>query len=146
MSDFLLSWIITFLIWGFVYLFSLLMAKLFQLIFKVSNDKIKNYLQTTLILLICSIPFIIYFGPKGSLLVLFLILYLALWVNLTLLIIKFFYFIFDRYNSLKKISNFFGKFGLIIILIFWGLFIIDTAGNIGKILSNNYYFVKYLKY
>ena len=146
MSDFSLSWIITFLIWGFVYLFSLLMAKLFQLIFKVSNDKIKNYLQTTLILLICSIPFIIYFGPKGSLLVLFLILYLALWVNLTLLIIKFFYFIFDRYNSLKKISNFFGKFGLIIILIFWGLFIIDTAGNIGKILSNNYYFVKYLKY
>ena len=85
-------------------------------------------------------------GPKGSLLVLFLILYLALWVNLTLLIIKFFYFIFDRYSSLKKISNFFGKFGLIIILIFWGLFIIDTAGNIGKILSNNYYFVKYLKY
>ena len=146
MSDFSLSWIITFLIWGFVYLFSLLMAKLFQLIFKVSNDKIKNYLQTTLILLICSIPFIIYFGPKGSLLVLFLILYLALWVNLTLLIIKFFYFIFDRYSSLKKISNFFGKFGLIIILIFWGLFIIDTAGNIGKILSNNYYFVKYLKY
>jgi len=146
MSDFSLSWIITFLIWGFVYLFSLLTAKLFQLIFKVSNDKIKNYLQTTLILLICSIPFIIYFGPKGSLLVLFLILYLALWVNLTLLIIKFFYFIFDRYNSLKKISNFFGKFGLIIILIFWGLFIIDTAGNIGKILSNNYYFVKYLKY
>jgi hypothetical protein len=146
MSDFLLSWIITFLIWGFIYLFSLLMAKLFQLIFKVSNDKIKNFLQTTLILLICSIPFIIYFGPKGSLLVLFLILYLALWVNLTLLIIKFFYFIFDRYSSLKKISNFFGKFGLIIILIFWGLFIIDTAGNIGKILSNNYYFVKYLKY
>jgi hypothetical protein len=146
MSDFSLSWIITFLIWGFVYLFSLLTAKLFQLIFKVSNDKIKNYLQSTLILLICSIPFIIYFGPKGSLLVLFLILYLALWVNLTLLIIKFFYFIFDRYNSLKKISNFFGKFGLIIILIFWGLFIIDTAGNIGKILSNNYYFVKYLKY
>ena len=146
MLDFSLSWIITFLIWGFVYLFSLLMAKLFQLIFKVSNDKIKNFLQTTLILLICSIPFIIYFGPKGSLLVLFLILYLALWVNLTLLIIKFFYFIFDRYNSLKKISNFFGKFGLIIILIFWGLFIIDTAGNIGKILSNNYYFVKYLKY
>jgi len=146
MSNFSLSWIITFLIWGFVYLFSLLTAKLFQLIFKVSNDKIKNYLQTTLILLICSIPFIIYFGPKGSLLVLFLILYLALWVNLTLLIIKFFYFIFDRYNSLKKISNFFGKFGLIIILIFWGLFIIDTAGNIGKILSNNYYFVKYLKY
>ena len=146
MSDFSLSWIITFLIWGFVYLFSLLMAKLFQLIFKVSNDKIKNFLQTTLILLICSIPFIIYLGPKGSLLVLFLILYLALWVNLTLLIIKFFYFIFDRYSSLKKISNFFGKFGLIIILIFWGLFIIDTAGNIGKILSNNYYFVKYLKY
>ena len=146
MSNFLLSWIITFLIWGFIYLFSLLMAKLFQLIFKVSNDKIKNFLQTTLILLICSIPFIIYLGPKGSLLVLFLILYLALWVNLTLLIIKFFYFIFDRYSSLKKISNFFGKFGLIIILIFWGLFIIDTAGNIGKILSNNYYFVKYLKY
>ena len=146
MSDFLLSWIITFLIWGFIYLFSLLMAKLFQLIFKVSNDKIKNFLQTTLILLICSIPFIIYFGPKGSLLVLFLILYLALWVNLTLLIIKFFYFIFDRYSSLKKISNFFGKLGLIIILFFWGLFILDTAENIGKILSNNYYFVKYLKY
>jgi hypothetical protein len=146
MLDFSLSWIITFLIWGFVYLFSLLTSKLFQLIFKVSNDKIKNFLQTTLILLICSIPFIIYFGPKGSLLVLFLILYLALCVNLTLLIIKFFYFIFDRYSSLKKISNFFGKFGLIIILIFWGLFIIDTAGNIGKILSNNYYFVKYLKY
>jgi len=146
MLNFSLSWVITFLIWGFVYLFSLLMGKLFQLIFKISSDKIKNFLQTTLILLICSIPFIIYFGPKGSLLVLFLILYLALWVNLTLLIIKFFYFIFDRYNSLKKISNFFGKFGLIIILIFWGLFIIDTAGNIGKILSNNYYFVKYLKY
>jgi hypothetical protein len=146
MSDFLLSWIITFLIWGFVYLFSLLMAKLFQLIFKVSNDKIKNFLQTTLILLICSIPFIIYFGPKGSLLVLFLILYLALCVNLTLLIVKFFYYLCDKYSSLKKISNFFGKLGLIIILFFWGLFILDTAENIGKILSNNYYFVKYIKY
>ena len=106
MLDFSLSWIITFLIWGFVYLFSLLTAKLFQLIFKVSNDKIKNFLQTTLILLICSIPFIIYFGPKGSLLVLFLILYLALWVNLTLLIVKFFYYLCDKYSSLKKISNF----------------------------------------
>jgi hypothetical protein len=146
MSNFSLSWIITFLIWGLVYLFSLLMGKLFQLIFKISNDKIKNFLETTLILLICSIPFIIYFGPKGSLLVLFLILYLTLWVNLTLLIIKFFYFIFDRYSSLKKISNFFGKFGLIIIMLFWGLIIIDTAVYVGKNLGNNYYFVKYLKY
>lgn len=146
MSNFSLSWIITFLIWGLVYLFSLLMGKLFQLIFKISNDKIKNFLETTLILLICSIPFIIYFGPKGSLLVLFLILYLALWVNLTLLIIKFFYFIFDRYSSLKKISNFFGKFGLIIIMLFWGLIIIDTAVYVRKNLDNNYYFVKYLKY
>jgi hypothetical protein len=146
MSDFSLSWIITFLIWGFVYLFSLLIAKIFQLIFKVSNDKIKNFLQTILILLICSVPFIIYFGPKGSLLVLLLILYLAAWVNLTLLIVKIFYYLRDRFSSLKKISNFFGKLGLIIILFFWGLFILDTAENIGKILSNNYYFVKYIKY
>jgi hypothetical protein len=146
MLDFSLSWIITFLIWGFVYLFSLLIAKIFQLIFKVSNDKIKNFLQTILILLICSVPFIIYFGPKGSLLVLLLILYLAAWVNLTLLIVKIFYYLRDRFSSLKKISNFFGKLGLIIILFFWGLFILDTAGNIGKILSNNYYFVKYIKY
>jgi hypothetical protein len=146
MLDFSLSWIITFLIYGFVYLFSLLIAKIFQLIFKVSNDKIKNFLQTILILLICSVPFIIYFGPKGSLLVLLLILYLAAWVNLTLLIIKIFYYLRDRFSSLKKISNFFGKLGLIIILFFWGLFILDTAGNIGKILSNNYYFVKYIKY
>jgi len=146
MLDFSLSWIITFLIYGFVYLFSLLIAKIFQLIFKVSNDKIKNFLQTILILLICSVPFIIYFGPKGSLLVLLLILYLAAWVNLTLLIVKIFYYLRDRFSSLKKISNFFGKLGLIIILFFWGLFILDTAGNIGKILSNNYYFVKYIKY
>jgi hypothetical protein len=146
MLDFSLSWIITFLIYGFVYLFSLLIAKIFQLIFKVSNDKIKNFLQTILILLICSVPFIIYFGPKGSLLVLLLILYLAAWVNLTLLIVKIFYYLRDRFSSLKKISNFFGKFGLIIILFFWGLFMLDTAGNIGKILSNNYYFVKYIKY
>ena len=146
MLDFSLSWIITFLIWGFVYLFSLLIAKIFQLIFKVSNDKIKNFLQIILILLICSVPFIIYFGPKGSLLVLLLILYLAAWVNLTLLIVKIFYYLRDRFSSLKKISNFFGKLGLIIILFFWGLFILDTAGNIGKILSNNYYFVKYIKY
>jgi hypothetical protein len=146
MSNFLLSWIITFIIWGFIYLFFLLMGKLFQLIFKVSNDKIKNFLQTTLILVICSVPFIIYFGPKGSLLVLFLILYLAAWVNLTLLIVKIFYYLRDRYSSLKKIFNFFGKFGLMVILIFWGLFMFNTSGNIGKILSNNYYFVKYLKY
>ena len=146
MLDFSLSWIITFLIWGFVYLFSLLIAKIFQLIFKVSNDKIKNFLQTILILLICSVPFIIYFSPKGSLLVLLIILYLAAWVNLTLLIVKTFYYLRDRFSSLKKISNFFGKFGLIIILFFWGLFTLYTAGNIGKILSNNYYFVKYIKY
>lgn len=146
MLDFSLSWIFTFLIWGFVYLFSLLIAKIFQLIFKVSNDKIKNFLQTILILLICSVPFIIYFGPKGSLLVLLIILYLAAWVNLTLLIVKTFYYLRDRFSSLKKISNFFGKFGLIIILFFWGLFTLYTAGNIGKILSNNYYFVKYIKY
>ena len=146
MLNFSLSWIITFLIWGFVYLFSLLMWKLFQLIFKVSNDKTKNFLQTTLILHICSIPFIIYFGPKGSLLVLLLILYLAAWINLTLLIVKIFYYLRYRYSLLKKISNFFGKFGLIIILFFWGVFMFDTAGKIGKVLSNNYYFVKYIKY
>ena len=150
MLNFSLSWIITFLIWGFVYLFSLLMGKLFKLIFKVSNNKIKNFLQVTLILLICSIPFIIYFGSKGSLLVLFLILYLAIWVNLILLIVKIFYFLCDRYSSIKKISKltsgYFGKFGLIIILIFMVLFIIDTAGSIRKILSNNYYFVTYLKF
>jgi hypothetical protein len=120
MLDFSLSWIITFLIWGFVYLFSLLIAKIFQLIFKVSNDKIKNFLQTILILLICSVPFILYFGPKGSLLVLLIILYLAAWVNLTLLIVKTFYYLRHRFSSLKKISNFFGKFGLIIILFFGG--------------------------
>jgi hypothetical protein len=145
MLNFSLSWVITFLIWGFVYLFSLLMGKLFQLIFKISSDKIKNFLQTILILLICSIPFIIYFGPKSSILVLLLILYLAAWVNLTLLIVKIFYYLRDKYSLLKKISNFFGKFGLIIILFFLGLFMLDNAGNIGKVLSNNYYFVKYIK-
>jgi hypothetical protein len=71
--------------------------------------------------------------------------YLAAWVNLTLLIVKIFYYLRDKYSLLKKISNFFGKFGLIIILFFWGLFMLDTAGNIGKVLSNNYYFVKYIK-
>ena len=146
MLNFSLSWIVTFLIWGFIYFFFLLMGTLCQLILKVSNDKIKNFLQTTLILVICSVPFIIYFGPKGSLLVLFLILYLAAWVNLTLLIVKIFYYLRDRYSLLKKISNFFGKFGLIIILFFWGVFMFDTAGKIGKVLSNNYYFVKYIKY
>jgi hypothetical protein len=72
-------------------------------------------------------------------------LYLAAWVNLTLLIVKIFYYLRDKYSLLKKISNFFGKFGLIIMLFFWGLFMLDTAGNIGKVLSNNYYFVKYIK-
>ena len=150
MTNFFLSWLITFLIWGLIYLFFLLMGKLFQLIFKVSNDKIKNFLQTTLILLICSIPFIIYLGPKGSLLVLFLILYLALWVNLTLLIVKIFDYFYGNYAFVKKLSSLtstiFGKFGFVIIIVFWGLLFIDTAENIGKFLSNNYYFVKYLKY
>ena len=131
MLNFSLSWVITFLIWGFVYLFSLLMGKLFQLIFKISSDKIKKFLQTTLILLICSIPFIIYFGPKGSLLVLLLILYLAAWVNLTLLIVKILYYLRDKYSLLKKISNFFGKFGLIIILFFWGLFMLVGILELG---------------
>ena len=128
MLNFSLSWVITFLIWAFVYLFSLLMGKLFQLIFKISSDKIKNFLQTTLILLICSIPFIIYFGPKSSLLVLLLILYLAAWVNLTLLIVKIFYYLRDKYSLLKKISNFFGKFGLIIILFFGGYLCLIPLG------------------
>ena len=150
MSNFFLSWLITFLIWGLIYLFILIMTKLFQFIFRIPSEKVKNFLQTILILLLCSIPFIIYFGPKGSLLVLFFILYLCVWVNLTLFIIKIFDYFNGKHFFFKKLSsitsNIFGKFGLIVIIVFWGLLFVDTAENIGKFLSNNYYFVKYLKY
>lgn len=150
MTNFFLSWSIIFLIWGLIYLFILIMVKLFQFIFKIPNEKIKNFLQAILILFLTSIPLIIYFGPKVSLIVLFFILYLCLWVNLALVIIKIYDYFNGSYSFFKKISsitsNIFGKFGLVIIIIFCGLLFVDTAENIGKFLSNNYYFLKYLKY
>jgi len=149
LSNFFLSWTITFILWGFIFLSILTISKFYQLIFKIRNDKIKNFLESVLILLICLIPFIIYFGPKGSLLVLFIILYLSLWVNLTLFIIKILNYFNDNYFFIKKLSliksNIFGKFVLSIIFIFWVLLIIDTAGNLGRFLGNNYYFIKYIK-
>ena len=150
MTNFFLSWLIIFLIWGLIYLFFLLIKRLFKLIFKISDDRIKNFSQTSLILLLCSIPFVIYYGPKGSIVVLLTILFIALWVYLTLFIIKIFNYFNSNHFFLKKLSsittNIFGKFGLIIIIISWGFLMINIAGNIGKFLSNNYYFVKYLKY
>jgi len=149
LSNFFLSWTITFILWGLIFLSILTISKFYQLIFKIRNDKIKNFLESVLILLICLIPFIIYFGPKGSLLVLFIILYLSLWVNLTLFIIKILNYFNDNYFFIKKLSliksNIFGKFVLSIIFIFWVLLIIDTAGNLGRFLGNNYYFIKYIK-
>ncbi len=149
MSNFFLNWAVTFTIWGLIYLFCFIIAKLFQLVFKISHEKIKNFLQTILILLLFSLPFIIYYGPKASLLLLFFIFYLGLWVNITLFIIKIFDYFYGNYAFVKKLSSLtstiFGKFVFAIVIIFWGLLFIDTAENIGKFLSNNYYFVKYLK-
>ena len=136
MKSFFLAWLFTFILWGIIYLYFVLLGALGKIATTV-DKKIPGTKDWAFILcgamtwyLACSMLF----GFSGAAIFNFTILYLGLWGSLGLAIINIFLKIFEGSNILGK-----GKAGMYILIgfmFFWILLAIDLIGPVVRFIKS----------